>query len=71
MSIAQKLRNGGRVEGLVEGVQKGVCLGRLQTLQQIIGLPVEDDSTLSVLPVEDLRQRFDALQAECNLRHKV
>ena len=67
MSIAQKLRN----EGRVEGVQKGVCLGRLQTLQQIIGLPMEDDSTLSVLPVEDLRQRFDALQAEYNRRHKV
>ena len=82
MTIAQKLRNEGhqkgrqegRQEGHQEGHQKGrqegVWMGRLQTLQEIMGLPVDSDAALADLPVEELRRRFEALQAQYNLRHK-
>ena len=45
-------------------------MGRLQTLQEIMGLPVDSDAALADLPVEELRRRFEALQAQYNLRHK-
>jgi predicted transposase YdaD len=70
MTIAQKLRNEGHQEGHQKGRQEGVWMGRLQTLQEIMGLPVDSDAALADLPVEELRRRFEALQAQYNLRHK-
>ncbi len=70
MSIAQKLKLEGWFEGFLEGYQEGVWMGRLQTLQEIMGLPVDSDAALADLPVEELRRRFEALQAQYNLRHK-
>ena len=78
MSIAQKLKNEGRQEGRQEGHQEGhqkgrqegVWMGRLQTLQEIMGLPVDSDAELSDLSADELRRRFEALQAQYNLRHK-
>ena len=62
MTIAQKLKNEGRVEG--------EWIGRLRTLQEIMGLPVDTAEVLTLLSIEELRGRFEVLQAEYNRRHK-
>jgi flagellar biosynthesis/type III secretory pathway protein FliH len=74
MTIAQKLRNEGHREGHreghQEGRQEGVWMGRLQTLQEIMGLAVDTAETLTLHSLEKLRRRFEDLQAEYKLRHK-
>ncbi len=74
MTIAQKLRNEGHREGHreghQEGRQEGVWMGRLQTLQEIMGLAVDTAETLTLLSLEELRRRFEDLQAEYNMWHK-
>ena len=45
-------------------------MGRLQTLQEIMGLAVDTAETLTLFSIEELRRRFEDLQAEYNLRHK-
>lgn len=62
MSIAQKLRNEGRVEGRVEG--------RIQLLQDLMGEPVTPDAVLAPLSQAELQQMFEFLQQEYNRRHK-
>ena len=62
MSIAQKLRNEGRVEGRVEG--------RIQLLQDLMGEPVTPDDVLAPLSQAELQKMFEFLQQEYNSRHK-
>jgi len=39
--------------------------GRLQALQQIMGLPMDSEEQLDALPTEELRRRCEALLVEC------
>jgi predicted transposase/invertase (TIGR01784 family) len=91
MTIAQKLRNEGRQEGIQagrqegiqagrqegiqagrqEGIQAGVWIGRLQTLQEIMGRPLLPDVLLAGLSADEVRQQFEVLQAEYHRIHKA
>lgn len=66
MTIAQKLKNEGRVEGRVEGE----WIGMIRVLEGIIGEPVTPDAELAPLSQAELQQMFEFLQQEYNRRHK-
>jgi|GEM_PF-2369927 len=62
MTIAQKLKNEGRVEG--------EWIGMIRVLEGIIGEPVTPDVELAPLSQAELQQMFEFLQQEYNRRHK-
>jgi hypothetical protein len=78
MTIAQKLRDEGRLEGIEEGIEegklkgieKGVWIGKIQTLQELIHQPVSSTETLQTLSMEQLTQLFQDLEAQYTAQHK-
>ncbi|MBK8094409.1 MAG: Rpn family recombination-promoting nuclease/putative transposase [Verrucomicrobiaceae bacterium] len=74
MSLAQKLRNEGRNEGLVEGIHrgqaKGAWFGKIQLLEQFLGLPSAETAVLAELEMDALEQKYRELEAQYNLRFK-
>ncbi len=57
-------------EGRAEGRAEGSYIGRLQLLQEMMGLPVASDETLSRLVVDELEARYVALYREYKLQLK-
>ena len=71
--IAQGRKEGllkGRQEGRQEGEMHGLWVGKLQVLQELMGLPVSDRADLSDLTATDLEQRFCQLQKDYAVRFK-
>lgn len=58
MSVAEKLKAEGRLEGISQGIsqgiEKGLWVGRIQSLQEFLGLPVSPPTELSVKSLEEL-----------------
>ena len=70
MTIAQQLRAEGQAEAKAEGKAEGSYIGRLQLLQELMGLPVVADETLSRSGVDELQARYVALHREYESRFK-
>ncbi|HBJ36739.1 MAG TPA: hypothetical protein DDZ51_18680 [Planctomycetaceae bacterium] len=61
-SIADRLLTQGREEGRKEGREEGKLIGRIQTLQEMLGEQVTSDDKLKELDLATLRQRSLRLQ---------
>ncbi len=74
MSLAQKLRNEGRVEGLNEGRAEGLACGewagKIQMLERFLGINVSGSAELAEQDLGDLRARFEKLEEQYNTRFK-
>ncbi len=70
MSTAQKLRQEGRQEGNQEGRQEGVWIGKIQMLEEMLGVPVSRVEDFAGLTTAKLQSRFTALQEEYAARFK-
>jgi len=55
-------------EGIVKGIEKGKEIGKIQILEQILGLP--ETESLDTFLIEDLKSRLDHLQQQIQLRNK-
>ena len=78
MSLAQRLINQGLDKGMERGLEKGlergrdlgVWIGKIQFLQEMMGVLVDDPQALSLRSLDELKQQFDVLQAAYNERFK-
>jgi hypothetical protein len=70
MSLAQKLRNEGRVEGRQEGRAEGMWSGKIQLLEQLMGLKPTNSSELAEMNVVALEAHFHELEQRYNLSFK-
>lgn len=70
MSLAQKLRNEGRqegrVEGRVEGREEGAWAGKIQLLEQLMGLTSTGAAKLDEMNAAALKARFQELEEQYN-----
>ena len=66
MTIAQKLKNEGRVEGRVEGE----WIGMIRVLEGIMGRDPSSSEALAGLSIIELRRCFEALQSEYEQQYK-
>ena len=79
MNIAQKLRAEGIAQGITEGeargeargATRGAWLGKLQLLEELMGVTPAPAQELDALTITELEQRFLARQAEYNARFKA
>jgi predicted transposase/invertase (TIGR01784 family) len=62
MSVAEKLKAEGRVEGL--------WIGKIQTLEEFLDLPMSSDETLGALNLEELKAIQERLRHEYEERYK-
>ena len=56
-------RKQGRKQGLEQGREQGLLIGRIRTLQEVLGQPVASEDALFLLSVEDLQTLAAQLQA--------
>ena len=74
MSVAEKLKAEGRVEGRLEGISQGISqglwVGRIQSLQEFLGLPIDLCGELERLALEELEIRHADLHREYEQRFK-
>ena len=70
MSVAEKLKAEGRLEGISQGISKGLWVGRIQSLQEFLGLPIDPCGELERLALEELEIRHADLHREYELRFK-
>lgn len=66
MSIAEKLK----AEGRVEGQTVGTWIGKIQILEEFLGLPVSPSAALDALSVENLKIMQERLLQDYDLRFK-
>ena len=66
MSVAEKLKAEGRVEGRVEGL----WIGKIQILEEFLDLPVSSGETLEALGLAELKAMQERLHREYELRFK-
>ncbi len=66
MSVAEKLKAEGRVEGRAEGL----WIGKIQTLEEFLELPVSSDHALEALSLNDLRAMQENLYRKYEARFK-
>ena len=67
MSVAEKLKAEGRVEGRVEGLTEGLWIGKIQTLEEFLELPITSNEALQSLNLEELK----ALQAQLHGQYEA
>ena len=53
--------------GVEEGMNKGIEIGKIQILEQILGLP--EWQSLEACPIEELRLRLERLQQQIQIRN--
>ena len=53
----------GMKKGLEKGRLQGLLIGRIRTLQEVLGQPVAAEDALALLPIEDLQTLAGQLQA--------
>jgi hypothetical protein len=66
MSVAEKLKAEGRVEGRVEGL----WIGKIQAFEEFLDCPVSPNSTLAAMSLEKLEARHRDLHHEYEMRFK-
>ena len=60
----------GRKEGHKEGREEGAWIGKIQLLEQMMGLPETPSESFRGISHEEIRQRFEGLQNTYNLKFK-
>jgi hypothetical protein len=78
MSTAQSLIEKGLSQGLTQGLSQGLTkgaiigewIGKIQMLEQFLGLPAQEKESLSALSVEELERRYLALQSAYDEKFK-
>jgi predicted transposase/invertase (TIGR01784 family) len=60
----------GEVKGRVMGESHGKWMGRLQLLQEMMELPVTADEELQALGTEEVKERYEALNAKYQRKYK-
>ncbi|HYF34582.1 MAG TPA: hypothetical protein VD994_04770, partial [Prosthecobacter sp.] len=70
MTIAQQLQARGKAEGKAEGEARGTVIGKLQLLQEMMGLPVSGAEEFKDVDVAEIGDRFEALQREYHARYR-
>ena len=68
LSALKDERNAGREEGEARGEAKGKLIGRICTLQQVLGITQSDDESLSELPLAELTKLSSELQRKIAAR---
>ncbi len=68
LSALKDERNAGREEGEARGEAKGKLIGRICTLQQVLGITQTDDESLSELPLAELTKLSSELQRKIAAR---
>ncbi|RPI90622.1 MAG: hypothetical protein EHM42_01090 [Planctomycetaceae bacterium] len=63
-----KGRAEGRVEGRTEGRVEGAYAGRIQILQQLLGLPESSPQDLAAMGIEKMSELAERLQAQLRAR---
>jgi predicted transposase/invertase (TIGR01784 family) len=66
MSVAEKLK----AEGRVEGLEKGLWTGKTQALEEFLGLPVSPRESLEALDIEAIEARCEKLRRDYEARFK-
>jgi hypothetical protein len=66
MSVAEKLK----AEGRVEGQEKGLWIGKIQAFEEFLGFHVSPSETLAQLGLEELAARHQDLHREYETRFK-
>lgn len=64
----QEGRKEGRQEGRQEGRKEGEVIGRIQLLQELLGLPLNNEEELGSQPLEQLTTTMNDLQAKLRSR---
>ncbi len=57
MSVAEQLKAEGRLEGISQGISKGLWVGRIQALQEFLDLTVSPCEALETLTIGELEGR--------------
>ncbi len=70
MSVAEQLKAEGRLEGISQGISKGLWVGRIQALQEFLDLPVSPCEELEILAIGELEDRHADLHREYEVRFK-
>lgn len=74
MSVAEKLRAEGRLEGQekgrLEGQEKGLWIGKIQLLEEFLNSSVSSRETLSPISLEELQARYHKLHLAYESRFK-
>jgi predicted transposase/invertase (TIGR01784 family) len=71
MSLAEKLVKQGRLEGEARGEARGLWVGKLQLLQQLMGKPLIVEAEFTKLSVAELQEQFEKLEAEYRSVYKA
>lgn len=66
MSVAEKLK----AEGRVEGREEGLWFGKIQSFEEFLGKPQSPGAVLEAKCAADLEVRHDGLRAEYERRFK-
>lgn len=70
MSVAEKLIAKGRVEGRVEGLDKGSWRGKIQAFEEFLGKPITPAAVLDALSFAELEDRYSMVHREYEVRFK-
>ena len=70
MSVAEKLIAQGRVEGRVEGQEKGLWIGKIQTLEEFLNHAITPREALGAMNREELKARHGELHRAYEIRFK-
>ncbi|MBY0229245.1 MAG: Rpn family recombination-promoting nuclease/putative transposase [Gemmataceae bacterium] len=57
-------RQQGLEEGMEKGMEKGAIIGQIQLFQKLLKQPQTANAALEAMPLDDLRQRFAALESQ-------
>jgi flagellar biosynthesis/type III secretory pathway protein FliH len=66
MTLAQQFRE----EGYKQGYQEGLWMGRIEVLEEFLGLPPSSSETLEALTVKELESIHSRLHTEYEERFK-
>lgn len=66
MSVAEKLK----AEGLVEGQQRGLWIGKIQAFEEFLDFPVSPAEALAAMNLEELETRHRDLRRKYETRFK-
>ena len=67
-ALLEQGRKQGRKQGLEQGREQGLLIGRIRTLQEVLGQPVAAEDALVLLSLDDLQTLAARLQAALTSR---
>jgi len=68
MTIAQTLIEKGEARGEARGAARGMWIGKIISMQELMGLETDTFDALSGLPVTELEQQYQMLRGEYDVR---